>query len=103
MLLTEFDEKKYRRTLFRDGYEEGERDGYQKGSQEGERKGYQRGSQEGERKGYQKGSLEGQRQILQNLIYKKLQNNKTVAEIARELETDEETVREIMAAMKSEE
>ncbi len=35
MLLTEFDEKKYKRTVYQDGYEDGELAGYRRGEEAG--------------------------------------------------------------------
>lgn len=72
MLLTEFDEKKYKRSLLRAGYERGEQEGYSKGQQE------------------------GRNQVLKILIQKKLQKGKNIEEIATDLEEHPDTIQEII-------
>ena len=84
MLLTEFDEKKYKRTVFREGYEEGEQAGYSKGEQAGYSK--------GEQAGYGK----GRSSLLEEKVQKKLQCGKDVARIADELEEELSVIEEIV-------
>ena len=68
MLLTEFDEKKYRRSVYQDGYEEGESAGFAKGREE----------------------------ALRDLARKKAAQGKDMAAIAAELETDIPTVERLL-------
>lgn len=77
MLLTEYDEKKHMRTLYREGYE----DGFGKGEQAG----FDRGEQH----------------LLEQQVHKKLLRGKDAAAIADELEADVETVREILKKLSS--
>lgn len=84
MLLTEFDEKKYKRTVFREGYEEGEQAGYSKGEQAGYSK--------GEQAGYGK----GRSSLLEEKVQKKLQCGKDLARIADELEEELSVIQEIV-------
>ena len=72
MLLTEFDEKKYKRSIYQDGYEDGVR--------------------EGEISGFTK----GREDALRDLARKKASQGKDVAIIAAELETDAETVERLL-------
>ena len=72
MLLTEFDEKKYKRSVYQDGYEDGVR--------------------EGEISGFTK----GREDALRDLARKKASQGKDVAIIAAELETDVETVERLL-------
>lgn len=72
MLLTEFDEKKYKRSVYQDGYEDGVR--------------------EGEISGFTK----GREDALRDLARKKASQGKDVAIIAAELETDAETVERLL-------
>ena len=73
MLLTEFDEKKYKRTIYLDGYEDGEQAGYNKGEQA----------------------------LLWSLIQKKRKKGKSLQQIAEELEEDVERIRETIEKMQS--
>ena len=72
MLLTEFDEKKYKRSVYQDGYEDGVR--------------------EGEISGFTK----GREDALRDLARKKASQGKDVAIIAAELETDVETIARLL-------
>ena len=72
MLLTEFDEKKYKRSVYQDGYEDGVR--------------------EGEISGFTK----GREDALRDLARKKAAQGKDVAIIAAELETDVETIARLL-------
>lgn len=73
ILLTEFDEKKYKRTVYLDGYEDGEQAGYNKGEQA----------------------------MLWSQIQKKLRKGKKLQQIAEELEEDEGHIREMIEKMQS--
>ncbi|MCI9151680.1 MAG: hypothetical protein HFI42_14570 [Lachnospiraceae bacterium] len=79
MLLTEFDEKKYKRTIYLDGYEDGEQAGYNKGEQAGNNK--------------------GEQAMLWSLIQKKRKKGKSLQQIAEELEEDVERIREMIKKM----
>ncbi len=79
MLLTEFDEKKYKRTIYLDGYEDGEQAGYNKGEQAGNNK--------------------GEQAMLWSLIQKKRKKGKSLQQIAEELEEDVERIREMIEKM----
>ena len=70
MLLTEYDEKKHFRTLFREGKEEGIKEGLEKGRLEG----------------IEIGLSKGREEKLRELVEKKLSRGKTASEIAEELE-----------------
>lgn len=70
MLLTEYDEKKHFRTLFREGKEEGIKEGLEKGRLEG----------------IEIGLSKGREEKLRELVEKKRSRGKTVTEIAEELE-----------------
>lgn len=72
MLLTEFDEKKYKRSVYQDGYEDGVR--------------------EGEISGFTKGAEHKMRE----LIRAKAAKGKAIPTIAAELETDVETVKRFL-------
>ncbi len=85
MLLTEYDEKKHMRTLYREGYEDGFDKGEQAGFSRGEQAGFDRGEQN----------------LLERMIHKKLQRGKDAAAIAEELETDVDVVRKIMEKLSS--
>lgn len=84
MLLTEFDEKKYKRTIYSEGYEDGELAGYSKGEQVGYSK--------GEQAGYSKGEAEGANKKLGSQVAKKLQKGKSIEQIAEELEEEAGTI-----------
>ena len=87
MLLTEFDEKKYKRTIYLDGYEDGEQAGFNRGEQAG----FNRGEQAGYNKGEQA--------MLWSLIQKKRKKGKSLQQIAEELEEDVERIREMIKKM----
>lgn len=70
MLLTEYDEKKHFKTLFREGKEEGIKEGLEKGRLEG----------------IEIGLSKGREEKLRELVQRKLSRGKTVSEIAEELE-----------------
>ena len=72
MLLTEFDEKKYKRSVYQDGYEDGVR--------------------EGEISGFTK----GREDALRDLARKKAAQGKDMTAIAAELETDIPTVERLL-------
>ena len=93
MLLTEYDEKKHMRTLYREGYE----DGFDKGEQAGFSRGEQAGFDRGKKAGFDR----GEQNLLERMIHKKLLRGKDAAAIADELETDVETVRKIIEKLSS--
>ena len=80
MLLTEFDEKKYKRSVYQDGYEDGESAGFLKG----------------EEAGLRKGQAQGREDALRDLARKKAAQGKDMAVIAAELETDIPTVERLL-------
>ena len=84
MLLTEFDEKKYKRSVYQDGYEDGVRDGEISGFTKGEAS------------GLRKGQAQGREDALRDLARKKASQGKDVAIIAAELETDVETIARLL-------
>ena len=69
MLLTEYDEKRHLKTVFREGFEEGELSGYSKGEQA------------------------GRENLLQEQTARKLEKGKSPKQIAEELEEDVEIIR----------
>ena len=80
MLLTEFDEKKYKRSVYQDGYEDGVREGEISGFTKGEAAGFTKGRED----------------ALRDLARKKASQGKDVAIIAAELETDVETIARLL-------
>ena len=92
MLLTEFDEKKYKRSVYQDGYEDGVREGEISGFTKGEASGFTKG----EASGLRKGQAQGREDALRDLARKKASQGKDVAIIAAELETDAETVERLL-------
>ena len=72
MLLTEFDEKLYKKSVYKEGYEDGVSEGYERGIDEGHRRGisegYERGVGEGHRRGIQEGFDEAREQAITNSI-----------------------------------
>ena len=62
MLLTEFDEKLYKKSVYKEGYEDGVSEGYERGVDEG----YERGVDEGHRRGIQEGFDEAREQAITN-------------------------------------
>ncbi len=63
MLLTEFDEKLYKKSIYREGYEDGHElgvsEGYERGIDEGHRRGVSEGYERGVDEGHQRGVSEG--------------------------------------------
>ena len=100
MLLTEFDEKKYKRSVYQDGYEDGVREGEISGFTKGEASGFTKGEAsgftKGEASGLRKGQAQGREDALRDLARKKASQGKDVAIIAAELETDVETVERLL-------
>ena len=92
MLLTEFDEKKYKRSVYQDGYEDGVREGEISGFTKGEASGFTKG----EASGLRKGQAQGREDALRDLARKKASQGKDVAIIAAELETVVETVERLL-------
>ncbi|MCI9149049.1 MAG: hypothetical protein HFI42_00935 [Lachnospiraceae bacterium] len=83
MLLTEFDEKKFKKTIYTDGYEDGERAGYDKGYSKGEQAGYSKGEQD----------------MLKRLIRNKQQLGKDAAAIAQELGVEPDVIEKIWESL----
>ena len=96
MLLTEFDEKKYKRSVYQDGYEDGVREGEISGFTKGEASGFTKGEASGFTKGEASGLRKGREDALRDLARKKASQGKDVAIIAAELETDAETVERLL-------
>ena len=92
MLLTEFDEKKYKRSVYQDGYEDGVREGEISGFTKGEASGFTKG----EASGLRKGQAQGREDALRDLARKKAAQGKDMAAIAAELETDIPTVERLL-------
>ena len=80
MLLTEFDEKKYKRSVYQDGYEDGVREGEISGFTKGEAAGFTKGRED----------------ALRDLARKKAAQGKDMTAIAAELETDIPTVERLL-------
>ena len=89
MLLTEYDEKKHMKLLYR----EGEQAGFQRGEQAG--------FQRGEQAGFQKGERAGRQELLEMQVRKKLQRGKDAASIADELEADAGVIEEIIQRIRN--
>ncbi len=62
MLLTEFDEELFAKTMKEEGREEGRQEGREEGRQEGRREGREEGRKEGHREGHEEGRKEGRRE-----------------------------------------
>lgn len=92
MLLTEFDEKKYKRSVYQDGYEDGVREGEISGFTKGEASGFTKG----EASGLRKGQAQGREDALRDLARKKAAQGKDMTAIAAELETDIPTVERLL-------
>ena len=60
MLLTEFDEKLYKRTIYKEGYDDGIKEGHKRGMSEG----FERGIN----KGFERGISEARKQDIKNSI-----------------------------------
>lgn len=60
MLLTEFDEKLYKKTVYREGYEDGVNEGFERG--------HERGISEGFERGHKRGISEAREQDIKNSI-----------------------------------
>ena len=82
MLLTEFNEKAYKKGIYQEGYEDGEQAGFQKG----------------EASGFQK----GENHTMQELVRAKLAKGKSAQTIAEELETDVRHIEEILQTIHAE-
>ena len=80
MLLTEFDEKKYKRSVYQDGYEDGVREGEISGFTKGEAAGFTKGRED----------------ALRDLARKKAAQGKDMTAIAADLETDIPTVKRLL-------
>ena len=92
MLLTEFDEKKYKRSVYQHGYEDGVREGEISGFTKGEASGFTKG----EASGLRKGQAQGREDALRDLARKKAAQGKDMTAIAAELETDIPTVERLL-------
>ena len=64
MLLTEFDEKLYKKTVYREGYEDGVNEGFERGISEG----FERGHTSGINEGFERGISEAREQDIKNSI-----------------------------------
>ena len=64
MLLTEFDEKLYKKTIYREGYEDGVSEGFERGISEG----FERGHKSGISEGFERGINEASEQAIKNSI-----------------------------------
>lgn len=72
MLLTEFDEKLYKKTIYREGYEDGVSEGFERGHKSGISEGFERGHKsgisEGFERGHERGINEAREQAIKNSI-----------------------------------
>ncbi len=96
----EYDAKKHIRQEKEESWEEGFQDGEKKGFRDGERKGFQDGEKKGFQDGERKGFQDGQELLMKQLIKVKLDNGKTITEIARELEQSEERIQELVGKLR---
>lgn len=100
MFLTEYDEKKHMKTVYNEGYEEGEQAGYNRGEQVGYHKGEQAGYSKGEQNGYKKGEQAGERNLLERKVRKKWEQGKAAPVIAEELDEELAVVEELLSSIK---
>ena len=68
MLLTEFDEKLYKKTVYREGYEDGVNEGFERGHKSGISEGFERGHKSGISEGFERGISEAREQDIKNSI-----------------------------------
>ena len=68
MLLTEFDEKLYKKSIYKEGYEDGVSEGYERGMDEGYERGVDEGHRRGVSEGYGRGMDEAREQAIMNSI-----------------------------------
>ena len=68
MLLTEFDEKLYKKSVYKEGYEDGVSEGYERGVDEGHRRGVSEGYGRGMDEGHKRGADEARRQAIMSSI-----------------------------------
>jgi len=105
IFLTEYDEKKHLRNVFKDGKEAGIAEGRLAGIAEGRLAGIAEGRltgiAEGMAQGEARGITAGERMHLIRLVCKKLAKGKTTEAIANELEEDIETIAGICKAAES--
>ena len=78
MLLTEFDEKLYKKTVYNEGYEDGMNEGHKRGVSEG----FERGISKGFENGHKRGILETREQDIKNSIMMLRRLNLSDEEIA---------------------
>ena len=84
-----------KREWFNDGVEEGRAEGYSSGIAEGRAEGYSSGISEGRASGIAEGRAEGAVHHLVASVVKKVQKNKTLDQIADELEESVEEIQPI--------
>ena len=80
------------------GRKEGREEGRKEGREEGRKEGREEGREEGRKEGREEGRKEGRKKEQVSLIVKKIKKNKTVAEIADDLEEKEEVIAPIYEA-----
>ena len=80
------------------GRKEGREEGRKEGREEGREEGRKEGREEGRKEGREEGRKEGRKKEQVSLIVKKIKKNKTVAEIADDLEEKEEVIAPIYEA-----
>ena len=95
MSIFEYDQEKHMRQEREAAWKEGRRSGLEEGRRSGLEEGRRSGIEEGRRSGLE----EGREQILESLIRKKLAKEKTVSEIAGELEESEEHIQALISKM----
>ena len=78
MLLTEFDEKLYKKTVYNEGYEDGMNEGHKRGVNEG----FERGVSKGFENGHKRGILETREQDIKSSIMMLRRLNLSDEEIA---------------------
>ena len=88
----EYDAERHLRMEREEAYKDGQTDGYRDGQAEGYRDGQADGYQEGHRKGYR----QGQKDLQKKFISVMLKNGKTIAQIAADLDEDEQVIQELI-------
>ena len=79
MVLETFDQEKYEKAMHQEGYDDGYSDGRKDGYSDGKKDGYS----------------DGKADLFLELVRKKLAKGRSLEEIARELETDLETIQKL--------
>ena len=102
MLLTEFDEKLHKRTVYNEGYEDGHKsgisEGFERGHKYGVNEGFEQGHKRGVNEGFERGISEGYDKARENDIKHSIEmpDDRIVRLIAQNYDVSEEYISEKM-------